>query len=262
MRERWKAYKELVDREEQPTLERQEPQFTEENHMTRVNEEDTRSLLGPRYSSSSQSASLLRGCRAPVFLRRFRSHSPQRGSALSVVSRYPPASARANVARIVSASCRADSGVSSTATRAPGPSASFTKSMFSACSRGTWNGWSYDTLASRTSNHPVAPLPLPAIFVCRVIMVHIVGSLSCVADGLLRRRPKVLFEEGPHLLPAVDRLLLPIGWPVIVKELVAGFVIPVEFIGLAVLLQFLLMLIHLGWRRGLVLVAEEAQERA
>src|SRR4029079_3026409 len=92
-------------------------------------------------------------------------------------SRYPPASARSSTAPIASMSARAASTLSSTATRAPGPSASFTKSIFSACSSGASNGWSYDTFASRSLNHPCAPLPLPAMFTCVTIMVHIVVLL-------------------------------------------------------------------------------------
>jgi hypothetical protein len=55
-------------------------------------------------------------------------------------SRYPPASARSSTAPIVSTNARAASTLSSTATRAPGPSASFTKSIFRACSNGASNG--------------------------------------------------------------------------------------------------------------------------
>src|SRR5688572_15023630 len=47
---------------------------------------------------------------------------------------------------------------------------------------------------------------------------------------------EVLVEEGPHFLPAVHRLLLPIGTPIIVEEPMAGAVIAVEFIRFAVLL--------------------------
>ena len=46
----------------------------------------------------------------------------------------------------VAISSRADSGVSSTATRAPGPALSFAKSIVIACSRATNTGWSYPTL--------------------------------------------------------------------------------------------------------------------
>jgi hypothetical protein len=72
----------------------------------------------------------------------------------------------------------------------------------------------------------------------------------------------VLFEEGPDLIPAIDCLLLPVGRPVIVEEAVAGAVIAVEFVILAVFLQLLLMLIHLGRGGGLVVIAEEPQQRA
>jgi hypothetical protein len=47
-----------------------------------------------------------------------------------------------------------------------------------------------------------------------------------------------------------------------VEEAVARFGIPVKLIGLAVLLEFLLVLIHLFGRGVPVLLAEDAQERA
>src|SRR3972149_6012583 len=61
---------------------------------------------------------------------------------------------------------------------------------------------------------------------------------------------------------AVPRLLLAIGRPVVVEEAMARLGIHVELVGLAVLLEFLLVLGHLlrGW--ALVLRAKEAQERA
>jgi hypothetical protein len=43
----------------------------------------------------------------------------------------------------------------------------------------------------------------------------------------------VLFEEGPDLLPAVHRLLLPVVGPVVVKEAVARAVVSVELVILA-----------------------------
>src|SRR3989338_166906 len=79
---------------------------------------------------------------------------------------------------MVSTRLRADSRVSSTATRAPRPSASFTKSMFSACSSGTWEGGEYETLPWFPANQPSLPLPLPLIFAWWVIMVHIVILLT------------------------------------------------------------------------------------
>jgi hypothetical protein len=71
-----------------------------------------------------------------------------------------------------------------------------------------------------------------------------------------------LVQESKDFLPTIDRLLLPIGGPIIVEEAVAGTVIPVELVGFAVLLQLLLMLVHLGRGRSLVVIAKEAQERA
>src|SRR5205823_5649566 len=71
---------------------------------------------------------------------------------------------------------------------------------------------------------------------------------------------QVFFQESKNFLPPVHRLLLPIGGPVIVEEAVAGTVIPVELVGFAVLLQLLLMLVHLGRGRSLVVIAKETQE--
>ena len=56
--------------------------------------------------------------------------SPGHLGRLPYSSKNPPAPPRLSTAWIVSTSARADSALSSTATRAPGPCASFTKSMF------------------------------------------------------------------------------------------------------------------------------------
>src|ERR1700741_2645615 len=67
--------------------------------------------------------------------------------------------------------------------------------------------------------------------------------------------------EGEELLPAVDRLLLPVRSAVGVEEAVARAVVAVELVVLAVLLELRLVLVHLLRRRRLVVVAEEAEER-
>src|SRR5437016_9054563 len=72
----------------------------------------------------------------------------------------------------------------------------------------------------------------------------------------------MLLKEGENLVPAVHRLLLPIGRPVIVEETMARIRIHVKLIGLAALLQFLLVAGHLFGRGALVLLTKEAQERA
>src|SRR5262245_19796641 len=128
---------------------------------------------------------------------------------------------------MVLAGSRAASGVSSTATRAPGPCASFVKSIFNACSRRMWKCWSYETLTSRKSNQPCTPLPQPSICAWLTIWVHMVALLYYACDGR-HELAEVSFQEIPDLLPAIDRLLLPVGGPVIVEEPVASTIIPVE----------------------------------
>src|SRR5437867_5912752 len=157
-------------------------------------------------------------------------------------SSTPRWSACASTASMVFTSWRAASTLSSTATRAPGPRVSLTKSMLSACSSGRSYGWSYETLASRTSNHSGPLFPRPWIFTCCAIIVHIV------------RAPDVRSAQGPvgegeELLPAVDGLILPVGGAIVVEEAVAGAVVAMELVLLAVLLQLGLVLVDLLRRR-------------
>src|SRR5215472_14855138 len=81
----------------------------------------------------------------------------------------------------------------------------------------------------------------------------------CTYQRLLFR--KMLAVEGEHLAPAVHALLGPVQRPVPVEEAVAGAVIAVELVILAVLLQFGLVLVYLlgAWRA--VLIAEQAEQR-
>ena len=67
---------------------------------------------------------------------------------------------------------RAESAVSSTATRAEGPDAGSMKSMLRVCSAGACTGWSKYTVASVTLNQPDGPFPLPAIETFSVRYVH------------------------------------------------------------------------------------------
>src|ERR1043165_5853738 len=69
---------------------------------------------------------------------------------------------------------------------------------------------------------------------------------------------QVLAEEREHLAPGVHRLLAAVERPVPIIEAVAGAVVAVEFVGLAVLLQRRLMLVHLLGARRAVVVAEDA----
>ena len=71
----------------------------------------------------------------------------------------------------------------------------------------------------------------------------------------------MLAEEGEHLAPRVHRLFGPIERPVPVIEAVAGAVVAMEFVGLAMLLQRGFVLVHLLGARRAVVVAEDAEQR-
>ena len=73
---------------------------------------------------------------------------------------------------------------------------------------------------------------------------------------------EVLTEEREDLAPAVHRLLGPVDGPVPVEEAVAGAVVTVELVDLAMLFQLYLVLVHLIGRRRPVLIAEYAEQRA
>src|SRR5580692_9260402 len=117
---------------------------------------------------------------------------------------------------------RADSAVSSTATRADGPAAGSRKSMLSVCAAWACTGWSKYTLASVTLNHPDGPLALPLIEAFSVRYVHITRLLS--RWGRLQVTP----EPGPDLLPGVHGRLRPVAGPVHLHEGVPGSVVGVE----------------------------------
>src|SRR6185312_4063329 len=123
--------------------------------------------------------------------------------------------------------------------------------MAIASSSRAWCGWLYGTTACVRSIHPSPVLPAPLASTISTIDVHM--------PALLR---EVLPAERPHLLPAVDRLLDPVGRAVVIEEAVAGPVIAVELVVLARLLQLGLVLVDLLRGRGAVLVAEQAEERA
>src|SRR3977135_2940271 len=69
-------------------------------------------------------------------------------------------------------------------------------------------------------------------------------------------------EEGEHLAPASHRLLGPVERPVPIEEAMAGAVVAVELVRLAVLLELGLGLVHLLRARRAILVAEQAEQRA
>src|SRR5262245_38744086 len=72
----------------------------------------------------------------------------------------------------------------------------------------------------------------------------------------------MLSEEAEHFAPAIHRLFGPVERSVPIEDAVAGTVVTVELVGLAVLLEFSLVLVHLlgAWRA--VVVAENADEGA
>src|SRR5262245_21818549 len=72
----------------------------------------------------------------------------------------------------------------------------------------------------------------------------------------------MLPEEAEHLAPAIHRLFGPVERSVPIEDAVAGTVVTVELVGLAVLLEFSLVLVHLlgAWRA--VVVAENADQGA
>src|SRR2546428_6177020 len=71
----------------------------------------------------------------------------------------------------------------------------------------------------------------------------------------------MLAEEGEHLAPAIHCLLRPVEWPVPIEDAVAGAVVAVELVHLAVLLELGLVLVHLLGARRAVVVAEYADQR-
>ena len=72
----------------------------------------------------------------------------------------------------------------------------------------------------------------------------------------------MLAEEREHLAPAVERLLHAVHRPVVIEKAMARAIITMELVILSMLLQLGLVLVHLGRRRALVVVAEQAEQRA
>src|SRR5688500_5436961 len=72
----------------------------------------------------------------------------------------------------------------------------------------------------------------------------------------------MLAKEGEHLAPAIHCLLGSIEWPVPIEDAVAGTVVAIELVHLAVLLELGLVLVHLLRARRAIVVAEDADERA
>src|SRR5438067_13880964 len=70
----------------------------------------------------------------------------------------------------------------------------------------------------------------------------------------------MLLKEVQYFAPAVHRLLLAVERSVVIEEAVAGAIVAMELVVLAVLLELGLMHVHVGRGRPLVIVAEETQE--
>src|SRR3974377_234699 len=110
--------------------------------------------------------------------------------------------------------------------------------------------------------HPFGPLALPTSFVFSTIYEHMLVSAfgsGCTHYGRLGEMP---VEECEYLAPAVERLLRPVGDTRSVEECVAGTVIAMELVGLAELAQHRLGAVHLVAVRILVIVSEQAKQRA
>src|SRR5260370_16227872 len=87
-----------------------------------------------------------------------------------------------------------------------------------------------------------------------------ISMIDVHMSALLLRQ--MLAEKGEHLAPAIHRLLGPVERPVPIEEAVAGTVVAVKFVRLAVLLELGLVLVHLLGAGRAVVVAEQAEQRA
>src|SRR5579859_5993120 len=72
---------------------------------------------------------------------------------------------------------------------------------------------------------------------------------------------KMLAEKCEYLAPAIHGLFRPVQRTVPIEEAVAGAVVAMEFVVLALLLEFGLVLIHLLGTRRPVIVAEQSEQR-
>src|SRR6516164_6941169 len=86
-----------------------------------------------------------------------------------------------------------------------------------------------------------------------------ISTMDVHMSELLLRQ--MLAEEGEYLGPTIHCLLGPIERPVPIEEAVAGAIVAVELIRLAVLLEFGLMLVHLLGTRCAIVVAKQAEQR-
>src|ERR1700720_3136787 len=93
---------------------------------------------------------------------------------------------------------------------------------------------------------------MPSARTTSIMDVHISFSLLC----------KMLAEECEYLAPAIHGLFRPVQRTVPVKEAVAGAVVAMEFVILALLLEFGFVHVHLLGTRRPVIVAEQSEQRA
>src|SRR5579871_184884 len=92
---------------------------------------------------------------------------------------------------------------------------------------------------------------MPSALTTSMMDVH----MSCLLLG------EMFAIEREHLVPAIHALLGPVERPVPIEEAMAGAVIAMELIILAVLLQLGLVLIHLLGARRAIIIAEQAKQR-
>src|SRR5215210_6387314 len=94
---------------------------------------------------------------------------------------------------------------------------------------------------ARVVGHGSRRAAIAALLTMRVCVCR--ASVSAIVNRVLLRQ--LLAEEGEHLAPAIHCLLGPVEWPVPIKNAVAGAVVAVELVHLAVLLELGLVLVHL-----------------
>ena len=71
------------------------------------------------------------------------------------------------------------------------------------------------------------------------------SSSDCRIKAARLALAEIPSQEVKNLAPTIHGLLLPVGAPVVVEKAVTGVVVPVEFVTLAVVLQFLFMEVDL-----------------
>src|SRR5947209_2307558 len=128
--------------------------------------------------------------------------------------------------------------------------AGLAKSMLTVCSAARLcTGWSKYTVPSVTRNQlPWGPFALACNSVLTVAYVHMSPS-------------QMVFEEGLDPGPAVCRGFRPKRGTVGIEERVAGAVVAMKLMGLALLGEDPLQLVHVLGRGVLVVVAEQTEQR-